>query len=162
MDAVGSRIPDFRAPASTGQTLEASSFVGSLPMVLMLMPDPICEESRSQLHAANHRLADFASERVQLLAVTRSTAGEVRRCAAEEGIDFPLLADPASDLSRAIGEVELDGTPIRISLITNALGTIVDAVAAGDDMAAHVDEVITRVRDLGDALRLDPQGLADR
>jgi len=41
MDAVGSRIPDFRAPASTGQTLEASSFVGSLPMVLMLMPEGV-------------------------------------------------------------------------------------------------------------------------
>ena len=161
MVTVGSRLPEFRAPASTGQTLASDSFRGTVPLVVMTVPDLDSDATRRQLAAANERLADFSARRVQLLAIARATAAEVRDRAERDAINFPILSDPASEFLRAAGMADDDGTPTRVSLIVNALGTVIDVLEPGDDPADHAGDLIARVEEHGDTLGIDPLGLTE-
>lgn len=84
-------IPDFRAPASTGQTLSWESFQGKVPVLLACMPDGIDHEliaGFDQLHAR------FGDHRVQILMVAPVTAKEARDTAEGLDVTVPILSDP--------------------------------------------------------------------
>lgn len=118
-------IPDFRLPASTGQTLERDSFKGKIPLVISFHPGFSHPETGSLIEGFNELLADFGSHRSQVLVVVPETAASVRRYAQENGISMPILADPGSDMARAFDAIEADGSIEPVLIVTDADGKIV-------------------------------------
>ncbi|KAA3640087.1 MAG: hypothetical protein DWP92_03620 [Armatimonadetes bacterium] len=71
-------IPDFRLPASTGQTLAKSAFIGKMPIVLIFVSDLSTDESVAVLTAFNDALSEFGDRVSQVLGVARLTARSAR------------------------------------------------------------------------------------
>lgn len=143
----GSSLPDFRLPASTGQTLTRSAFVDTVPLVITFVSDLTSYETAQRLQAYNDRLAEFGSQPAQVLGVASATASSVRESADDIGIRFPILADPTGAFADACdaraGSREFD----PVTLVTDAWGVIRHRIDDGDpSVAARALERVKEVR----------------
>lgn len=94
------------------------------------------------------RLADFGSERSQILGVVKEVARKVRRRADELEIRFPILADAAGEMSRDFGVVFDEESEQPVLVIADRGGRLV----RGFDPAPTeglVDAALTTIRGLG-------------
>jgi peroxiredoxin Q/BCP len=150
------RIPEFSAPASTGQTLARHSFAGKVPLVITFVSD-FDTDASARLAGFNDRLADFGARRVQVLAVAKEPARIVREFAAGLGLKFPILADAGGELARAMGVAGDGGVPADRTFIADVSGAIVarfDHIDPGAHAATVLDALDDLTGDLGD--RMDP------
>lgn len=122
-DATTETIPDFSLAASTGQTLALDSFRGKVPMAIVFLEG--LEQDRELVGALDERLADFGSERSQILAVARVTAREARDFAEAEGIAMPILADSSGAMFRDYGAEDEEGELRRLGVVATADGDLV-------------------------------------
>lgn len=134
------QVPDFRLPASTGQTLSLQSYRGKTPLVMVFLPDP--KTSLRILKRFSERLADFGEERSQLLAVACLNAEEARRFAEEHGLVVPLLADESGSMARQLN-LQLACHPVVI--VADKDARIRESISYPD---AHIDGILDRVRRL--------------
>jgi peroxiredoxin len=148
---VGDALPDFRAPSSHGQTLERSSFVGKVGIVVFVPEAGALRDP--ELDEWDEHLVDFGHLRVQLLGVVRATAKSLRDESEEATRAVTLLADEDGRITAAL----TGGADTRPTLVADREGTIVDVVER-DGSAGHVTEVLQRVEALHerlDAMRPD-------
>jgi thioredoxin-dependent peroxiredoxin len=145
----GSTMPDFRLPASTGQTLERGSFAGKVPVVVFFLTDHRTEGDRERIETYDRLLSEFGAERVQVLGVLKETAADVRRLAGEMDVNVPLLADAGGDMARDFDVPVDEAGPERFTIVANASGTIVGRFGPDDDGGAP-DEVLDLVKSLSD------------
>lgn len=131
-------IPDFSLPASTGQTLSRSSFVGKVPLVVVFVPDPRGSD-RDIVETYSDLLRDFGSLRVQVLLVSRITARQARDIAAEIGAHVPLLADAGGEMAAAFGVAGPGDTISHVTIIADEDGGIVRRLDPGPDPAAVLE-----------------------
>lgn len=141
------RIPNFRLPASTGQTLERDAYVGKVPLVIFFLPgieDPV---DRAQIRRYDELLSDFGRERSQPLGVARATARSLRDLSDEMDLQIPLLADAGGEMSRDFDVLDPDGRPRRVTVLADADGKVVrwfePASAEG-----QADAMLNAVREL--------------
>lgn len=95
-------IPDFRLPASTGQTLAKSAFIGKMPIVLIFVSDLSTDESVATLTAFNDALAQFGHRVSQVLGVARMTARLAREAAERHSINFQFSLARAENSHGAV------------------------------------------------------------
>lgn len=105
----GEMIPDFRLPASTGNTLELASFRGKVPLVLVFL-DESAAAHHDLLVEIDRRLKDFGDQRAQILPVMRLVARDARRLAEEGELSVPVLADASGAMARDYGVESSDGS----------------------------------------------------
>lgn len=122
-DTTPETIPDFSLAASTGQTLALDSFRGKVPMAIVFLEG--LEQDRDLVRALDARLADFGSERSQILAVAKVTAREARDFAETEGIGMPILADASGAMFRDYGAEDEEGELRRLGVVATAGGELV-------------------------------------
>ena len=118
-------IPDFRLPASTGQTLERASFMGKVPMVISFHPGFSHPGTGVLIASFNELLSDFGAQRSQVLIVVPETAADVRAYAAEHHISLPLLADPGHGMARAFDAFNDDEIVEPVLIVTDVNGVVV-------------------------------------
>lgn len=133
-------IPDFSLPASTGQTLSRSSFLGKVGLVVVFVPDPRGPD-RYVVEEYSELLRDFGSLRIQVLLVARLTAREARELAAEIGAKVPILADAGGEMAAAFGAAGPGGAVRAVTVIAGEDGGIVRRLEPGPDPAAVLDAV---------------------
>lgn len=133
-------IPDFSLPASTGQTLSRSSFLGKVGLIVVFVPDPRGPD-RYVVEEYSELLRDFGSLRVQVLLVARLTAREARELAAEIGAKVPILADAGGEMAAAFGAAGPGGAVRAVTVIAGEDGGIVRRLEPGPDPAAVLDAV---------------------
>jgi peroxiredoxin len=122
-EATTETIPDFSLAASTGQTLALESFRGKVPMAIVFLEG--LGQDRDLVEALDERLADFGSERSQILAVAKVTAREARDFAQAEGISMPILADASGAIFRDYGAENDAGELRRLGVVATAEGRLV-------------------------------------
>lgn len=142
------KVPDFRLPSSTGQTLSLDSYLGKVPMVLVFLSGLESEQDRRVLASFDDRLRDFGSARSQVMAVVKETARSVREYADENGVKMPILADASGSMFRDYEADDDDGDPRRVIVLVSEEGELVrrfDPVPLDGD----VERVLGDVRGLG-------------
>jgi peroxiredoxin len=118
-------IPDFSAPASTGQTLSLDSFKDNFPMVILFIPDLNDTDGKGMVADLDELHAMFGGERAQVLVVVKATAREVRYFADGEDLTLPVLADANGSMIRSL-DVEDEAGRARLSaLVVDKDGTLV-------------------------------------
>lgn len=150
----GTLIPDFRLPASTGQTLERDAFVGTVPMVIFFLPGIESKVDRGQILEFNQRLVDFGKQRCQVLGVAPNTATELRDLSQELDLALPLLADPAGQMRRDFDVSAGEQGTRRVTVIVDVEGRVVRIFDPAPP-SGQADAMLSAVRELraGD---LDP------
>ena len=118
-------IPNFRLPASTGQTLERDAFRGKVPIVIFFLPGIEERVDRDQIRRYDELLSDFGKERSQPLGVARATARSLRELSDEMELQLPLLADAGGEMARDFDALDPDGNPRRVTVLADAEGHVV-------------------------------------
>jgi peroxiredoxin len=136
----GLRVPDFRLPASTGQTLALESYRGKISLVLIFTPD--LKSSLRILKPFNERLADFEAVKSQVLAVAGLLAREIKEFADENDLALPLLSDTSGSIAQELN-LEYAGHPVVI--VADKEGRIRESVTYPD---AHVEGILDHIRRL--------------
>ncbi|MGH8870907.1 MAG: peroxiredoxin family protein [Acidimicrobiia bacterium] len=144
----GRLIPDFSAPASTGQTLSLDSFRGKTPLAIFFLPGVEMEEDLSLLQRYNEHLVDFGRHRAQLLGVVKERARAVRDLADWMNLQLPILADAGGTMIRDFGVDEPDGQARHALIVSDKDGNLVRRFdpAPVDD---QVEAALATIRGLG-------------
>jgi peroxiredoxin len=113
--AVGDPLPDFSLEDGAGRTWTSGELLDHGPLVLALFRGgwcPYCELTMLALEDARPAIEALGAAAVGVMPGGRE---EAARTAAERGIRFPLLADPANGFARMCGlAYELSPAHIRI------------------------------------------------
>ncbi|NBS28905.1 MAG: peroxiredoxin [Actinobacteria bacterium] len=120
---IGDVAPDFSLPATGGEVITLSSFVGR-PVVVVFYPgddSPVCTK---QLNSYNDGLNEFESLDAQVLAISSQGLVSHEAFAQKYGLKFPLLADSEKDVSKAYGVLGPLGFPRRSVFIVDREGVI--------------------------------------
>ncbi|MGA1570677.1 MAG: peroxiredoxin [Ilumatobacteraceae bacterium] len=120
---IGDVAPDFSLPATGGEVITLSSFVGR-PVVVVFYPgddSPVCTK---QLNSYNDGLNEFESLDAQVLAVSSQGLVSHEAFAQKYGLKFPLLADSEKDVAKAYGVLGPLGFPRRSVFIVDREGVI--------------------------------------
>ena len=120
---VGGPMPAFRAPSSTGQTLDSERFRGKLPLVIFFVPDSASRRSGRRIGEFNRNLGRFGQLRTQVIGVVPETAKRIRRQAELKGYNLPLLSDPDESIHQAFG-IGDSGNPHWATFVVDRDGTI--------------------------------------
>jgi len=120
---IGDVAPDFSLPATGGEVITLSSFVGR-PVVVVFYPgddSPVCTK---QLNSYNDGLNEFESLDAQVLAISSQGLVSHEAFAQKYGLKFPLLVDSEKDVAKAYGVLGPLGFPRRSVFIVDREGVI--------------------------------------
>ena len=120
---IGDVAPDFSLPATGGEVITLSSFLGR-PVVVVFYPgddSPVCTK---QLNSYNDGLNEFESLDAQVLAISSQGLVSHEAFAQKYGLKFPLLADSEKDVAKAYGVLGPLGFPRRSVFIVDREGVI--------------------------------------
>lgn len=146
----GDQITPFRAPASTGHTLEWDAYAGKVPVVLAFLPGVHEAADLDELAEFDRMHAEFGEERVQVLGVVKATASHVRDTAERNGFSVPVLADAAGTIIASFGMDEPDGSAKRATVIIDRSGTVAKTFDHAPP-SGHAAAVLAAVRELKDS-----------
>ncbi len=90
---IGQEAPDFTLRDQHGQSVTLSSFRGQRHVIVMFYPFAFSGVCTGELCAVRDSLPQFASDDVQLLAVSCDPMFALRAFGEAERLDFPLLSD---------------------------------------------------------------------
>lgn len=153
-------IEEFSLPASTGQTLSLDKFKGKMPLVLVFLSDLGSQQDGDLVKELNTRLADFGSERAQVLAVARVTAREAREFADENDLKIAVLADASGAMARDYEASDDQGNTRRVAVVADREGTLkrrFDPLPVDGGVDAAVDGLLDTVRALGTGALVPPE-----
>jgi peroxiredoxin len=151
---VGSTAPDFELRDQHGQQVRLSSFRGERAVVLMFYPYAFSNVCTGELCQVRDQLPDFASDDVQVLAVSCDPMFSLRAFADRDGLTFPLLSDfwPHGEVATAYGVFDPDfGCARRSTYIIDRDGTVAWSVHNEMPQARDLAEQLDVLAGLTDA-----------
>lgn len=149
---VGDEAPDFELKDGSGQPVRLSDYRGKKAVVLVFYPFAFSGTCTGELCSMRDRIEDFRSDDVETLAVSVDAPFALRAFAAQEGYDFPLLADfwPHGGVARDYGVFnESVGAAERGTFVIDRDGTVVYSVHNGLGQARDDDEYAAALHQIG-------------
>lgn len=147
-DVIVDEIPDFRFPASTGQTLSRDSFLGKVRIVAVVIRTGSEEAAAPVLQELNANFGEFGTRSAQLLVFMPATARSVRSISESLGIRFPILADPTEKFARAAGASSGSGPTVDSVLVAGRNGVVfVRMRGLGDDFVQSLLDALNDTPD---------------
>lgn len=140
---VGDEAPDFELTDQNRAPVRLSSFRGQKNVVIVFYPLAFTPTCQSELCTIRDSIADFSSDDVQTLAISCDNGPSHARWAAEQGYEFPLLADfwPHGEVARSYGVLdEASGLALRGTFIVDKAGKVAYRVVNAIPDARDADE----------------------
>ena len=145
----GDPAPDFTLPATVGDKVSLSQYRGKKNVLLLFYPldfSPVCSTETKQ---CAELLPGSGSGDVQVLGISVDSLWAHKAFAAQNGIDYPLLADfhPKGDVARKYGVyLEDKGLAARTAFIVGRDGKIKDVVASEIPVARDIPRLIEKAK----------------
>jgi peroxiredoxin len=140
---IGDVAPDFALEDQDRQVVRLSDFRGRKNVVVVFYPLSFTGVCEGELCEIRDGVEDFSGDDVQTLAISCDSGPTHARWAAEQGYDFPLLADfwPHGEVARAYGVLdEQSGLALRGTFIVDRDGKVVYKVVNAIPDARDVEE----------------------
>ncbi|MCW2586578.1 MAG: alkyl hydroperoxide reductase/Thiol specific antioxidant/Mal allergen [Frankiales bacterium] len=141
---VGEPAPDFELLDQNRTPVRLSSFRGHKNVVVVFYPLSFTRVCEGELCSLRDEIADFSNDHVQTLAISVDSGPTHAKWAAEQGYDFPLLADfwPHGAVARAYGVFDDEiGLALRGTFIVDKQGLVayqvVNAIPDARDQDAY-------------------------
>lgn len=149
---VGQPAPDFELKDQTGQPVRLSDYQGKKAVVVVFYPFAFSGICHGELCGVRDRIESFRNDDVETLAVSIDSPFALRAWAAQEGYEFPLLADfwPHGEVARRYGVFnEAVGSAERGTFVIDKEGTVVYAEHNGIGEARTLDDWQQALQDIG-------------
>jgi len=142
---VGAVAPDFSLKDQNNEVVTLSQFKGKRNVVLIFYPLTFTGVCQGELCSVRDDLGSFQNDDVQVLAVSVDSAYSHKVWAADQGYEFPLLADfwPHGEVAKAYGVFdEAKGFAVRGTFVIDKEGVVrwkvVNAIPDARDQAEYL------------------------
>jgi peroxiredoxin Q/BCP len=122
--AVGSQAPDFRLPATTGDTVSLSQYRGKRNLILVFYVGDHTPDCNRQLASLQEERETLEACHAAVLGINPGTLDDHQRYQAQLELTFPLLHDPEAQVAALYGARQDDGTVRRTVYLIDAQGLI--------------------------------------
>jgi thioredoxin-dependent peroxiredoxin len=122
--AVGSQAPDFRLPATTGDTVSLSQYRGKRNLILVFYVGDHTPDCNRQLASLQEERETLEACNAAVLGINPGTLDDHQRYQAQLGLTFPLLHDPEAQVAALYGARQDDGTVRRTVYLSDTQGMI--------------------------------------
>lgn len=143
---VGDRAPDFSSVDQDGKDVKLSSFTGS-PVVLYFYPKDDTPGCTREACAFRDSQADYEGKGVKVLGVSVDDAASHRKFQEKYKLNFTLVADDSTEISRAYGTLK-GSMASRVTYIIDRDGKIAH-VYPSVTPDTHSAEVMGKLAELG-------------
>jgi len=143
----GDKAPSFSAPSWDGSTVTLSDFSGSKNVVLFFYIRDNTSGCIREARSLNDAVDNLSKRSAVVIGVSTDGAESHERFAANNGLTFPLLADPDGKIAKAYGVLRETGRAARATFLIGKDGTIlrtwpkVSITGHADDIVAKLDEL---------------------
>jgi thioredoxin-dependent peroxiredoxin len=138
---VGDVAPDFEARASSGATIQLSSFRGKRNVVLYFYPrdnTPGCTTEACGFRDLYPRLGD-----AEVIGISTDDDESHRGFAGKYALPFPLVSDPQRRIARLYGAsrslLGVFQRTARVTYVIDKLGVIAEVIASELRMSVHFE-----------------------
>lgn len=145
---VGQPAPEFTLTNQYGQQVSLSDYRGEKNVVLTFYPAAFTGLCTSELCALRDRSPEFGNDETVVIGVSCDRVPSLKRFAAQEGIDYPLLSDfwPHGEVSKAYGVfLESHGISTRGTFVIDKGGILRWSVINGPGDVRDPDEIASAV-----------------
>jgi peroxiredoxin len=146
---VGDPAPDFTLPATVGEKVTLSDYRGKKNVLLMFYPldfSPVCSVENRQ---CAEMLPTKGAGDVQVLGISVDSLWAHKAFAAQNDIEYPLLADfhPKGEVAKKYGVyLEDKGIAARTAFIIGKDGKVKDVVASDIPVARDIGKLLEKAR----------------
>ena len=140
---VGDEAPDFELEDQDRRKVRLSSFRGRKNVVVVFYPLSFTGVCQGEMCAIRDSIEDFSGDDVVTLAISCDSGPTHAKWAAEQGYQFPLLADfwPHGQVAQAYGVFdEQSGLALRGTFIVDKAGRVAYKVVNAIPDARDVEE----------------------
>lgn len=143
----GDKAPSFSAPSWDGSTVKLSDFSGSKNVVLFFYIRDNTSGCIREARSLNDAVDRLTKRSAVVIGVSTDGVESHERFAANNGLTFPLLADPDGKIAKAYGVLRETGRAARATFLIGRDGTIlrtwpkVSITGHADDIVAKLDEL---------------------
>jgi thioredoxin-dependent peroxiredoxin len=121
---VGTQAPDFRLPASDGQTLSLSSLAGRKHVVLIFYVGDNTPDCNRQLSSLRDDMPELEGMDILVLGINPAGVEEHARYCTQLSLNFVLLSDTGGQVAAQYGALNLDQSVQRTVYVVNKKGVI--------------------------------------
>jgi peroxiredoxin len=145
----GDMAPDFTLPSTVGEKVTLSDYRGKKNVLLMFYPldfSPVCSVENKQ---CAEMLPSRGSADVQVLGISVDSLWAHKAFAAQNGIEYPLLADfhPKGEVAGKYGVyLEDKGIAARTAFIIGKDGRIKEVVASDIPVARDIGKLLEKAK----------------
>jgi mycoredoxin-dependent peroxiredoxin len=145
----GDTAPDFTLPSTVGETVTLSDYRGKKSVVLLFYPldfSPVCSVETKQ---CAEMLPTRGGGDVEVLGVSVDSLWSHKAFAAQQGIEYPLLADfhPKGAVAEKYGVYLADrGLSARTAFVIGKDGRIKEIVSSEIPVARDIPKLLEKAR----------------
>ncbi|MCH8028521.1 MAG: peroxiredoxin [Candidatus Dadabacteria bacterium] len=145
---VGDKAPAIKAETYGGDTVSLGDFTGNNVVVLYFYPrdnTPGCTKEACSLRDGMGELHDMG---VQVLGVSTDSVKSHEKFRDKYALNFPLLSDGERKIVKDYGVESERGSARRMTFLIDK-GGVIRHIWTKVNTAAHADEVIAKIKELG-------------
>lgn len=134
-------------PGATGKTLNLKDLQGKKNVVLFFYPKAMTPGCTIESCGFRDKAEDFAKLDTVVIGISTDKLEDQQKFIDKEKLNFPLLADPEQNVSKALG-VMVEGRPVtqRVTFVIDKTGTIRKIYPKVDARAHHEVDVLDYVK----------------
>ncbi|HUX60324.1 MAG TPA: peroxiredoxin [Ignavibacteriaceae bacterium] len=121
---VGMKAPNFKLEDSYGKTYTLSSFKGKMPVIVYFYPKAGTAGCTKEACGIRDDWGKFKKGKIQVLGISVDTKPEIKKFIKDNNLNFPLLSDASTKVSKTYGVYGKGGYDNRVTFIVDKKGTI--------------------------------------
>ncbi len=137
---VGMTAPNFTLEDAYGHHYSLSSFKGKLPVIVYFYPKAGTAGCTKEACGIRDDWGKFKKKKIQVLGISVDTKKEILKFIKDNNLNFPLLSDASTKVSKDYGVYNSQGYDNRITFIVNKKGKINNIINV-KNIEEHAEEV---------------------
>ena len=121
---VGMKAPNIKLEDSYGKTYTLSSFKGKMPVIVYFYPKAGTAGCTKEACGIRDDWGKFKKGKIQVLGISVDTKPEIKKFIKDNNLNFPLLSDASTKVSKTYGVYGKGGYDNRVTFIVDKKGTI--------------------------------------
>ena len=121
---VGMKAPNFKLEDSYGKTYTLSSFKGKMPVIVYFYPKAGTAGCTKEACGIRDDWGKFKKGKIQVLGISVDTKPEIKKFIKDNNLNFPLLSDASTKVSKTYGVYGKGGYDNRVTFIVDKKGII--------------------------------------
>jgi thioredoxin-dependent peroxiredoxin len=149
---IGDTAPDFTLPSQTGESVTLSDYRGKKVVVLYFYPKDNTRGCTAEACAFRDSYEAFTDSGAEVIGVSSDSVDSHGRFSGKHSLPFVLLADKGGQVRKQYGVPNtLMVIPGRVTFVIDREGIIRHVFSSMVNIGAHIDEALTKVKELQDS-----------